>query len=653
MTNPLNESPYYCLVPDDGIACATHCTSLLECTACQCTVVPEVDKSKRSDILDVLILIFPIFVLILTVTVPRIQLPTTTSLPLSAALLFLIRLTYLDSDPLLTCSAVILGLIESLTPLSIMAGAIFLFETMQATGCLPFILQQIESLTGKQAVAELALIFSFAYLMEGASGFGTPAALCAPMLVRMGHETVPAIVTVLLFNTFATVWGAVGTPLWFGFQSVVQEEEELLQISSRAAISLAVSTFLLMFPILRLLLPWREIRANWVFTVLATASTVLPSTVIAFVNYEFPSLIGGMIGCVVTAFLIHFRVGMKRMPEEKETASAAMSVTKSAYVEGKKKDDDDDDDDDEYGDAAEQEEEVEEHYPDAPDPENPSSKQQQVEKQQPSQQLATTPQYLATLVSRSFPIWGIVVLLVLTRVEEVGLKKLLTKKHPYSELSLGSLGTFRLSYSMVFQVYNIMTYPNMNWKYELFYIPFLMPFLLVCAVTILLYRHEMTCSPLQIVKTVAQRLGQPAVALLGALVLVQLMIRAGTQSPAYILGTVLSDWLQEGFVVACPLLGALGSFFSGSTTVSNLTFGAIQSIAATNIGISQVTMLALQAVGGSAGNGICLNNIIAACAVVGLRDHGSEGAILLQTYKYVLASTTIATAVLLIFFFRF
>jgi L-lactate permease len=62
-------------------------------------------------------------------------------------------------------------------------------------------------------------------------------------------------------------------------------------------------------------------------------------------------------------------------------------------------------------------------------------------------------------------------------------------------------------------------------------------------------------------------------------------------------------------------------------------------------------MLALQVVGASAGNGICLNNIIAALAVVGLNV--SEGQILVRTCRYVFSLTTIATVVMLAIFFRF
>lgn len=62
-------------------------------------------------------------------------------------------------------------------------------------------------------------------------------------------------------------------------------------------------------------------------------------------------------------------------------------------------------------------------------------------------------------------------------------------------------------------------------------------------------------------------------------------------------------------------------------------------------------MLALQAVGGSAGNGVCLNNIIAACTVVGLNI--SEGKIIAKTFKPVLGVCVVSTVVMLAFFFRF
>ena len=67
-----------------------------------------------------------------------------------------------------------------------------------------------------------------------------------------------------------------------------------------------------------------------------------------------------------------------------------------------------------------------------------------------------------------------------------------------------------------------------------------------------------------------------------------------SDTPAYVIGYNLSDFMKEGFLVISALLGSLGSFFSGSTTVSNLTFGVVQQTAARGIDVSVTAMLALQ-----------------------------------------------------------
>ena len=62
---------------------------------------------------------------------------------------------------------------------------------------------------------------------------------------------------------------------------------------------------------------------------------------------------------------------------------------------------------------------------------------------------------------------------------------------------------------------------------------------------------------------------------------------------------------------------------SGSNTVSNTLFASIQFETATILGISQVLIVALQAMGGAIGNMICIHNIVAVCATTG--TNGNEG----------------------------
>ncbi len=570
-------------------------------------------------------------------------------------------------------------------------------------------------------------------MIEGASGFGTPVALGAPMLVSTGHSKMDSVVTLLIMNTFATVWGAVGTPIWFGFGSVFEPEEQdeaFLDISYKAGICLATCAFLLMPLLLTIICPWALVKKNLLFIYLSLCVTVVPSLGISFGSEEFPSLIGGMVGCAGTAFLIKFRVGLSTLEDsftkedgkdpmdigsvsevsivkkieraqsvtsskaDKNTsarktykhASSSLSDVTTEAISQRNGDEIDQTEEEEECNPTENGNilpDIQEHQEvevlagdingmktienlkatelltngdempmvSLPETFNPSVSQRDELDAILGPRKEFGEGYIKELIMRTSPIWLVVLILVLTRVEQIGIKEYLTLREPNFAIFFGTYGTFRLSASLVFQLNNILTYPELNWKYEFFYLPFIMPFVLVSLFTMLIYRKDLQRSPKEIAFIVADRLTSPAIALLGALCLVQLLLRVDTAAPANILGTVVSDWFKEAFIIISPLLGALGSFFSGSTTVSNLTFGTIQSLAAESIGVSKTSMLALQVVGGSAGNGICLNNIIAACAVVGL-DVG-EGAILKQTYKFVLAMTTISTVVMLAFFFRF
>lgn len=78
-----------------------------------------------------------------------------------------------------------------------------------------------------------------------------------------------------------------------------------------------------------------------------------------------------------------------------------------------------------------------------------------------------------------------------------------------------------------------------------------------------------------------------------------------------------------------PLIGGFGAFVAGSNTVSNMTFSLFQFGVGQRIGVDPTWIVALQAVGGAAGNIICVHNVVAASAVVGLL--GREGEVIRKT----------------------
>jgi lactate permease len=78
-----------------------------------------------------------------------------------------------------------------------------------------------------------------------------------------------------------------------------------------------------------------------------------------------------------------------------------------------------------------------------------------------------------------------------------------------------------------------------------------------------------------------------------------------------------------------PLIGGIGAAVAGSNTVSNMMFALFQFDVGQRIGVDPTWIVALQAVGGAAGNTICVHNVVAASAVVGLI--GREGSVIRKT----------------------
>ena len=81
--------------------------------------------------------------------------------------------------------------------------------------------------------------------------------------------------------------------------------------------------------------------------------------------------------------------------------------------------------------------------------------------------------------------------------------------------------------------------------------------------------------------------------------------------------------------ILSPFIGGLGAFVAGSNTVSNMMLSLFQFNTGQEIGVNPAWIVALQAVGGAAGNMICVHNVVAASAVAGLV--GKEGMVIRKT----------------------
>jgi len=104
---------------------------------------------------------------------------------------------------------------------------------------------------------------------------------------------------------------------------------------------------------------------------------------------------------------------------------------------------------------------------------------------------------------------------------------------------------------------------------------------------------------------------------------------SGLESMPVYLANELGALLNPIWIFVAPFVGELGSFITGSATVSALTFSPIQLQIAEQYGMNASLILSLGVMGGAAGNMICVHNVVSVAAVV--KSEGEEGSIIRLT----------------------
>jgi lactate permease len=101
----------------------------------------------------------------------------------------------------------------------------------------------------------------------------------------------------------------------------------------------------------------------------------------------------------------------------------------------------------------------------------------------------------------------------------------------------------------------------------------------------------------------------------------------------------LAGFFGPLYPAAAPFIGILGAFMSGSNTVSNMLFASMQAESAVLLNLPPVIITALQCSGGAIGSMNSINNVVAACATVGI--HGLEGKIVRRNAVPMLVYTVL------------
>lgn len=139
-------------------------------------------------------------------------------------------------------------------------------------------------------------------------------------------------------------------------------------------------------------------------------------------------------------------------------------------------------------------------------------------------------------------------------------------------------------------------------------------------------------------RSATRQLVPVVVALLAMVTIARTMSQAGmTEELALAAAGVGGAW-----PLLSPVVGALGTFVTGSATASNILFTELQQETALASDLDAPTLIGAQGFGAAVGNIVCPHNVVAAAATVGLS--GQEGAILRRTFPTALAYVVLGGA---------
>lgn len=479
-------------------------------------------------------------------------------------------------------AASVQGLFLTFDLLFIIFGAILLLHTLERSGGVAAIRRSFSGISTDRRVQVVIVAWLFGSFIEGAAGFGTPAAVVAPLLVALGFPAAAAVMLGMMIQSTAVTFGAVGTPVLVGVQGGLGGEAFREQLAAAGLgmgdyLRLVTSRVVVLHAIAGVLMPtWMVVmltrffgeRRSWSeglsvlpFALFGGLAFVIPYVLFGvFLGPEFPSLLGAPVGLAVVVTAA--RRGWL-LPRDTWDFPPRTRWQRD-WISG-----------------------LEETEP-------------------PGSEGGTM-----SGVRAWAPYVLLGVLLVVTRLPR---------------LPVGSwLRAPDLTWTSIFGTGITATTTPL-------YLP---GFVLLVVVALTALLHGMRGSAvLSAVRSSSRVLVGAGFVLVFTVPMVRVYINSDVNAAGLLaMPLAMAEWVAGNVGEVWPFFagvtGALGAFIAGSNTVSNLMFSAFQFGVAERLAASSVMIVALQAVGAAAGNMIAIHNVVAASATVGLL--GREGATLRKT----------------------
>ena len=511
-----------------------------------------------------------------------LRVPAKRAMPAAYLAAVLVALLAWNMSVSRVAAASIQGLFLTFDLLFIIFGAILLLHTLERSGGVAAIRRSFNGISDDRRVQVVIVAWLFGSFIEGAAGFGTPAAVAAPLLVALGFPAAGAVMLGMMIQSTAVTFGAVGTPVLVGVQgglggdifatALVNADMTMLDYlrAVTAKVVLLHATAGVLMPLWMAVMLTRFFGANrsWTeglsivpFALFGGVAFVVPYVLFGtFLGPEFPSLLGAPVGLAVVVFTA--RRGWL-LPKD-HWDFPERSTWDAAWVSGLE------------------------------------------------DELANIPEGRGVSTASAWAPYALLgVLLVLTRLPE---------------LPVGDwLRILEISWS------NILG-SDITATTTPLYLP---GFVLLVVVLITAVLHRMDPSDLgEAFRSSTKVLAGAGVVLVFTVPMVRVYINSDVNGAGLLsMPLAMAEWVAGNVGAVwpffAPMTGALGAFIAGSNTVSNLMFSAFQYGVAERLAMSTVMIVALQAVGAAAGNMVAIHNVVAASATVGLL--GREGDTLRKT----------------------
>ena len=167
-----------------------------------------------------LALIAAIPILLTIVMTVGLNVPAKKALPIAWLSIVIIGLFYWQMDVQHIVSYTVTGFLGSIDTLLIIFGAILLMNMLKEAGAMRRIEGMFNGITEDARIQLIIIGFAFSGFIEGAAGFGTPAAIAAPLLIGLGFPPMAAAISCLILNSTPVPFGAAGTPTNSAFACV-------------------------------------------------------------------------------------------------------------------------------------------------------------------------------------------------------------------------------------------------------------------------------------------------------------------------------------------------------------------------------------------------------------------------------------------------